>query len=106
MLFHFKNNDPFFTSMFAFLFYFGISQVRYRKSDTLIFEFASPKSRNCEPVFQFFTQGIDYGKTFNPCLDIVGISRLGIRQGQVFVLTAPIAENAITFVRTLVDNQR
>ena len=85
-------------------FCFRISQVRYRKLDTLIFEFASPESQNCELVFQFFTQGIDYGKTFNPCLDIVGISRLGIRQGQVLFLTAPIDENAIAFVRTLVDN--
>ena len=102
MLFHFKK-DPFFASMFAFLF-FGISQIGYRKLDALIFDFASPESRNCELVFQFFTQGIDYGKTFNPCLDIVSISRLGIHRGQVFVLTAPIAENAIAFVRTLVDN--
>jgi hypothetical protein len=105
MLFHFQKKRYAFRKYVCFLlFYFGISQIGYRKLDTLIFEFASPESRKCELVFQFFTQGIDYGKTFNPCLDIIGISHLGIRRGQVFVLTAPIAENSIAFVRTLVDN--
>jgi hypothetical protein len=53
-------------SQVCFLFYFGISQIGYRKLDALIFDFASPESRNCELVFQFFTHGIDYGKIVNP----------------------------------------
>jgi len=67
------------------------------KSDALILDFTHPESRNGEVVFKFSPKTLTRVKSFNSWLEVVGVSRLDVRQTQVFIFTAPRAENTRYF---------